>query len=72
MNEKWIQGLEFLLNPEYEWPDRPDKPILSIAEDREVKSSAIIFLIQSDKKPDAMTQFVNHSSSLYKLKKAMA
>ena len=55
-----IQGPEFLLRPEGEWPECP------------VKRSAQVSLIQADKKLDALNQFVHHFSCWYKLKKATA
>ena len=72
-SKNWIQGPEFLLRPDGEWPERPDQPIhLEVEEDVEVKRSAQVSLIQADNKLDALTQFVHHFSCWYKLKKATA
>ncbi|KAF0024907.1 hypothetical protein F2P81_021788 [Scophthalmus maximus] len=71
-SENWIQGPTFLLRPEREWPQCPDQSIPSTEVDSEVKRPAKVPLMQSDEKADAMTRFVNHFSSWYKLIKATA
>lgn len=71
-SKNWIQGPEFLLRSEDEWPKRPDQPIFLEEEDAEVKRSAQVSLVQTDEKLDVMSQFVRHFSSWYKLKKATA
>lgn len=71
-SQNWIQGPEFLLRPEDEWPECPDQSIRLEEEDAEVKRSAQVSLIQADEKVNTMTQFVHHFSSWYKLKKATA
>lgn len=71
-SKNWIQGPEFLLRPQCEWPGRPVDANNIAEEDTEVKTAATVCLLQIDEKADTMIQFASHFSSWYRLKKATA
>ncbi|KAJ8333724.1 hypothetical protein SKAU_G00410430 [Synaphobranchus kaupii] len=67
----WFHGPAFLQEPECRWPDRPDE--LKIERDNsEVRHLATVHLTHAAEDTDAVSKLINHYSSWYRLKRAVA
>ncbi|KAL6471900.1 hypothetical protein MHYP_G00205500 [Metynnis hypsauchen] len=70
-NETWIQGPDFLTKPEDEWPQNPDNPENLTTEDPEVRD-VIVSATATEEQVDTVQQFLEHYSSWFRLRKAVA
>lgn len=69
-NETWMQGPDFLIKPEEEWPQNPDNPGDLTTEDPEVRN-AVVSTTAAEEQSDTVQQFLEYYSSWYRLKKAV-
>lgn len=69
--ETWIKGPQFLLQPESEWPERLDTVTQSLQNDPEVKNITVN-IISTEEKSDPVNKLLQHYSSWYRLKRAVA
>ncbi|XP_051784521.1 uncharacterized protein LOC114652826 [Erpetoichthys calabaricus] len=70
-NKTWIQGPNFLIKPEHEWPKRPDEMDLSTCDDPEIKRCVANCVIVEEK-IEPVKRLVEHYSKWFNLKKAVA
>ncbi|KAL6489444.1 hypothetical protein MHYP_G00031850 [Metynnis hypsauchen] len=70
-NETWIQGPDFLTKPKDEWPQNPDNPENLTTEDPEVRD-VIVSATATEEQVDTVQQFLEHYSSWFHLRKAVA
>ena len=69
---EWLQGPSFLLQPQSEWP-KSEKTSNELPSDfLPVKSQVVHVIVEPNKTDDVIERFMNHCSSLYKLKKLVA
>ena len=69
---EWLQGPSFILQPQSEWP-KSEKTSNELPSDfLPVKSQVAHVIVEPNKTDDVIERFMNHCSSLYKLKKLVA
>ncbi|TWW61447.1 hypothetical protein D4764_04G0000940 [Takifugu flavidus] len=66
----WINGPQFLLQPESEWPQRPENMNQNMQNDPEVKTITVNITI--DEKFDCMSKLLQYYDSWNRLKRAVA
>lgn len=69
--ETWINGPQFLLQPESEWPQRPDNVTQNLQNDPEVKNITVN-TITAEEKSDPANKLLQYYSSWDRLKRAVA
>lgn len=70
-NSSWFHGPAFLQEPESHWPKRPDET-KNDEDDSEVRHSATTHLTNAAEDVHAVNRLINHYSSWYRLKRAVA
>ena len=70
-NQSWFHGPAFLKGPECQWPHRPDEVKIE-GEDSEVRHSATVHLTQAAEVTNPVNKLINHYSSWFQLKRAVA
>ncbi|XP_073237712.1 uncharacterized protein [Porites lutea] len=72
-NERWIQGPDFLKQPEEEWPQRPTDMGKISPDDPEVKKTAVAFASEtSEQTEDYISKTFERFSSWTRLKRVVA
>ena len=72
-NERWIQGPDFLKQPEEEWPQRPTEKGKISPDDPEVKKTAEAFASEtSEQTEDYISKTFERFSSWTRLKRVVA
>ncbi|KAJ8364798.1 hypothetical protein SKAU_G00136290 [Synaphobranchus kaupii] len=68
----WLQGPEFLMQPETDWPMLPRVPLVISDSDPEVKKAAVSFATTALQNQCPLTDFIEHFSSWDKLIRSAA
>lgn len=68
----WVSGPQFLLCPQEDWSQNPDRPEEITDKDSEVRSIVVNVAQITSEEVDATTCFIHYFSSWTSLKKAVA
>ena len=68
----WINGPNFLLNSESDWPEQPDRKEESLPNDPEVKNKVTVNAIKVKEDMEPLNELINYYSDWHKLKRSVA
>ncbi|XP_031435546.1 uncharacterized protein LOC116223386 [Clupea harengus] len=68
----WINGPNFLLNSENDWPEQPDRKEESLPNDPEVKNKVTVNAIKVKEDMEPLNELINYYSDWHKLKRSVA
>ena len=71
-NLSWFHGPAFLKEPEFQWPGRLDDTRVNEDDDNEVRHTATVHLTDASEDVHAVNKLLNHYSSWYRVKRAVA
>ena len=71
-NLSWSHRPAFLKEPEFQWPGRFDDTMVNEDNDNEVRHTATVNLTDASEDVQAVNKLLNHYSSWYRVKRAVA